>query len=63
MKTSFASNLLACIFGDAIPVPEVIEDDDHETGWMLWDESVNEGDFLHAMRYAPTGPAPLAAMG
>lgn len=61
MKNSSASNLLACIFGDAIPVPEVIEVD-HATGWLLWDESVNEGDFLHAMRYAPTGPAPLAAM-
>lgn len=62
MNKPSASTLLATIFGDAIPVPEVIEDD-HATGWLLWDESVNESDFLHAMRYAPTGPAPLSAMG
>ena len=61
MNKPSVSNLLVSIFGDAIPVPEVIEDD-HATGWLLWDESVNESDFLHAVRYAPTEPAPLSAM-
>ena len=49
-------------FGDPIPAPEVI-DIDSAAGWLLWDETVNEGDFLHEMRYAPTGPAPLGSMG
>ena len=62
MNQSSASYLSASVFGDAIPVPEVIEDD-HATGWLLWDESVNQSDFPHAMRYAATGPAPLCAMG
>jgi hypothetical protein len=58
-SANFASSYA---YGDPIPAPEVI-DDDSATGWLLWDETVNEGDFLHEMRYASTGPAPLMAMG
>ena len=49
-------------FGEPIPAPEVI-DEDPAAGWILWDETVSEGDFQHEMRYAPTGPAPLRALG
>lgn len=63
MHKPSASNQFASIFGDAIPVAEVMEGDDHATGWLRWDESVNENDFLHDWRYAATAPAPLCAMG
>ena len=62
MNKPSVSNFYTSIFGDDIPVPEVIEDD-HATGWLLWDESVNESDSLLAMRYAPTESATLSVMG
>ena len=62
MKNPPHSDFASYVFGDPIPAPEVI-DHDPATGWLLWDETVNEGDFLHQTRYAPTGPAPLSAMG
>ena len=66
MKTSSQSGLANYVsdyaFGDPIPAPEVI-DIDPAAGWLLWDETVNQGDFLHEMRYAPTGSAPLCAIG
>jgi hypothetical protein len=61
MKNSTQADFSSYVFGDPIPSPEVI-DDDAARGWLLWDETVNEGDFLHEMRYAATEPAPLRAM-
>ena len=55
----YAINYVA---GDPIPAAEVFEDDP-AASWLLWDETVNHGDFLQEMRCAAAGPAPLSALG
>jgi len=46
------SNVAYYIFGDPIPAPEVM-DDDPETSWHLWEQSVREMDELIESKRLP----------
>lgn len=52
------SNVVNYIFGDPIPVPEVLHDDP-ETSWHLWEQSVRELDEIIVEAKRATIPAEL----
>jgi hypothetical protein len=50
---SWLSDLVDYIFGDPIPVPEVVEDDP-ASSWQKWEEAVKELDEI--IEYRVTQP-------